>query len=73
MLSLIFYFIDKLYSMGNFAKKQPPKQESDFDLSKAELEFVIKLISNADIRIKGSETQMLYNVLYKLQELHANK
>jgi len=56
--------------MGLIDKVNPPKKP-DYSLSKKEIEFLLFLIK--ETTFKGQDVEMLYHLVYKLQQQHTLK
>lgn len=51
--------------------KVKPPQKPDYSLSKKEIEFLLFLIK--ETTFKGQDVEVLYNLVYKLQQQHTLK
>ena len=49
----------------------PPSSQTSHELNLEELQFLLKMLGNADL--KGHQVEMFYNMIIKLQNLYLQK
>jgi hypothetical protein len=49
----------------------PPSSQTPHELNLEELQFLLKMLGNADL--KGHQVEMFYNMIIKLQNLYIQK
>ena len=59
-----------LFTSNTKTQNEPPK-EPQFDLDTLELEMLLKILSNADI--KGNQVEAFYKMVIKLQNHYISK